>query len=257
MKRVFLILLILFVSCLNSFSQADDLNKDFEAANQAYATGDFLKASQLYESALKGDSHNWQTYYNLGNCYYKLDMLPFAILNYNRALLLEPGNSDIRYNLEIASTRTTNRIVAIPQFFLVRWIAQVRELFSSNTWGWISICSLTGLLFFVVLFVVSRRAVIRKLTFSFSTVFLFFMIVSMVSAQQQKSMIEDFRGAVVMRNAVPVKSSPSDNGTDLFVLNEGVEVTVVSVLGSWSEVSIASGNKGWLLSDSIEMIKPD
>lgn len=256
MKRVFFIIFVLLLSFYNGFAQTDNLNKDFMAANQAYADEDFLKASQLYESTINGDSHNWEAYYNLGNCYYKLDMLPKAILNYNRALLLEPSNSDIRYNLEIASTRTTNRIVAMPEFFLVRWIDQLRALFSSDTWAWISLLSLTVLLLSIFLFIVSRRAVIRKLTFSLSVVFLLFMIISMTSAQQQKSIIKDFNGAIIMRNAVAVKSSPSDNGTDIFVLNEGVEVRVIGSLGLWSEISIASGNKGWLLSESIEMIKP-
>ena len=68
--------------------------------DSAYIRNDYASAIQIYENLLKkGEAA--EVYYNLGNSYYKADDIARAILNYERALLLEPGNADIRANLEI------------------------------------------------------------------------------------------------------------------------------------------------------------
>ena len=65
--------------------------------DSAYMKNDFASAIQVYEALLtKGEAAD--LYYNLGNSYYKSGDIAKAILNYERALLLQPGNGDIRAN---------------------------------------------------------------------------------------------------------------------------------------------------------------
>ena len=60
--------------------------------DSAYIRNDYASAIQIYENLLKkGEAA--EVYYNLGNSYYKADDIARAILNYERALLLEPGNA--------------------------------------------------------------------------------------------------------------------------------------------------------------------
>ena len=60
-------------------------------------------------------------YYNLGNSYYKAGEIAKAVLNYERALLMKPGNSDIRANLEVARAKTIDKVEPVPEVFFVSW----------------------------------------------------------------------------------------------------------------------------------------
>ena len=79
-------------------------------ANTAYINGDFHAAADTYEELLSRGVSSMKLYYNLGNAYFKDDRIGKAILYYNRALRLAPGNDDIRYNLSVAEARTKDNI---------------------------------------------------------------------------------------------------------------------------------------------------
>lgn len=85
--------------------------------DSAYIKEDYTAAIQIYEALLK-NGEAAEVYYNLGNSYYKIGEIAKAVLNYERALLLQPGNSDIRANLEVARAKTIDKVEAIPEIFL-------------------------------------------------------------------------------------------------------------------------------------------
>ena len=94
-----------------SGSKLEDATK--AEGDSAYIRNDFASAIQIYESLLrKGESAD--VYYNLGNSYYKINEIAKAILNYEKALLLQPGNGDIRANLEIARGKTVDKVEVVP-----------------------------------------------------------------------------------------------------------------------------------------------
>ena len=59
--------------------------------DSAYIKEDYAAAIQIYEALLK-NGEAADVYYNLGNSYYKIGEIAKAVLNYERALLLQPGN---------------------------------------------------------------------------------------------------------------------------------------------------------------------
>ena len=77
------------------------------------------KAIELYEGILKSNGESAAVYYNLGNTYYKAGKIAPAILNYERCLLLDPGDSDARFNLQMARQKTIDKIEPVGDFFLV------------------------------------------------------------------------------------------------------------------------------------------
>lgn len=250
------LLLILFSLLAISGLEARQSEEEFEQANVVYDSGDYLKASQLYLEMLNGDYVSSEIYYNLGNCYSKMDNLAMSILYYNRAALLNPSDENIQYNLEIATTKTTNRIDKLPQFFLKAWFVSVSHMFSSNTWTINGLVMLAVMFASVVIFYFSNRSIIRKVMFSLFLVSLILTISAFVFSSNQKYNIQNSNVAIVMENDVAVKSSPSDGGTDLFILNEGAKIQVREVMGKWSEIVIESGNSGWLENAKIKYIRP-
>ena len=135
--KYLIIFSVLLISPLRIY--ADGNESLFASANARYAEGEYAEAIESYEQILLTGQHSPSLYYNLGNAYFKNNELTRAILNFERALLYAPADEDIMYNLDIANSLITDRIDAVPDFFLKTWIIQLQNLFSANLWGLISL----------------------------------------------------------------------------------------------------------------------
>ena len=246
----FFVLFLIQLSVLNLWAQETDL----QTAADAYSKGEFATAAEIYESTLKTDGESVNVYYNLGNCYYKMDKIAPAILSYERALLLNPGDKDTRFNLEIAKLQTVDKIEPIEQFFLTEWIQSLQSIFGTNTWSKIGIGSFILLISSLVLFFFSRKIMLKKLGFYTGIIWLIFTIISNCFAYNQKQKLLERNTAIVFAPTVTIKSSPDNSGNDLFILHEGTKVSIKSKLGDWCEIQIADGNVGWIKNSNIEII---
>jgi len=225
-----------------------------EMAATSYSKGRYSEAATFYEGILQKYGISDEVYYNLGNAYFKCDRLAPAILNFERALRLNPGDEDARFNLEMCQARIVDKIDPIGMFLIVRWYHSLGNLFNSNGWAYISI--IFFLLFIGCLFAYffARRRWLKKSGFFVGILFLTFSVLSLVYSAQSSHRITNPDEAILFTLSVTVKSSPDKSGTDLFVLHEGTKMKVRSVLGDWSEIELEDGNVGWLLSKEIQII---
>jgi tetratricopeptide (TPR) repeat protein len=249
MKRLFFILITILLASIKLSAQ--DI---LQSANEAYAKGDFTKAIELYEATLKEKGESAMVYYNLGNSYYKADKIAPSILNYERALLLDPGNGDIRFNLEIARLKTVDKIEPVGEFFLTSGFRSVQNLLGTDTWSWFAIACfilLIGSLFF---FFFSRKILIKRLSFYAGIVFLILTIFGNIFAYNQDKRLTERNSAIIFTSTTTIKSSPDESGTDLFILHEGTKVKLKSKIGNWNEIETADGNVGWIKSEEVEVI---
>ena len=69
-------------------------------ADSAYVQERYEQAISLYDKLLETGA-SASVYYNLGNAYYRIGDMAHAILAYERAYLMEPGDADIRFNLQL------------------------------------------------------------------------------------------------------------------------------------------------------------
>src|SRR6476659_7144057 len=99
MKTRLCISLLALVSATH-LSAADD--SVFTKANQAYANGRLEEAATAYESLISAGNWNANVFYDLGNARYRLGDFGQAILNYERALALEPRHPEADANLRLA-----------------------------------------------------------------------------------------------------------------------------------------------------------
>jgi tetratricopeptide (TPR) repeat protein len=223
-------------------------------ADSAYIRGDFQQAIQIYEELLSGGEAA-ELYYNLGNAYYKADDIARAILNYERALLLEPGNADIRANLELARAKTIDKVEPTPEIFFVTWGKSLVNVMSSNQWAYVSIAAFLLLICAVVAFVMAKSVALKKTGFFGGVVMLIIVILANIFAMQQKSRLQNRSNAIVITPSVSVRSTPSESGTALFVLHEGHKVEIKDAsMKSWKEIRLEDGKVGWVPDSSIEVI---
>ncbi|HIW65357.1 MAG TPA: tetratricopeptide repeat protein [Candidatus Alistipes intestinipullorum] len=226
----------------------------WDRANTAYINGDYHGAAASYEAILSQGLSSVKLYYNLANSYFKDDRLGKAILFYHRAQRMAPGNDDIRYNLHVAEARAKDKIELIPEFFLTKWMRDVRHAMSCTAWSLLSLVVLVCALVLFLLYLLASRLSLRKAGFYGTLVaFVLFVVTSWFALGERREML-DTSQAVVMSTSTAVKSSPDKSATDLFVLHEGTLVGITDRLDGWCEVTIADGKKGWLEARTIEVI---
>lgn len=255
MKKIYIALTLVSLC----FSSVFALEKDrqaalWENANNAYSAGNYEDALKGYDSLRNAGFESAKLYYNLGNAYFKTSNIGKAVLYYNRALLLSPNDPDILYNLEIAESHTVDSINEMPVFFAKRWLTDLRMMLSSNQWAVVSLVLFGSALVFVLLYLLSSSLAWRKTGFYAGILLLFLFVCSVTFASRQRTLKLHPGEAIVMSNAIPVKSSPDGGSKDIFILHEGTKVEVLSELNGWREIRIANGDKGWVLSGSIELI---
>ena len=249
MKQFFILTAILFAT-FNLSAQNDLLQQ----ANEAYSKNEFKEAAGLYEELLKTNGESAIVYYNLGNSYYKLNKIAQSILNFERALLLEPGNKDIRFNLEIARLKAVDRIEPVEDFFLTEWFRSIQNLLSTDAWSNFGIACFILMIACLFLFCFSRRIFLKKTGFFVGLGLLICVVFGNCFAYNQKKKLTNRNAAIIFAPTTTIKSSPDNSGTDLFILHEGTKVELKNKLGDWNEIETADGNVGWIKSSEIEVI---
>lgn len=250
-KLVIIILAVVLPVCACDAKTLVQLNAE---ADSAYVAERYEDAVALY-SQVADSVQNASVFYNLGCAYYRADDIAHAILWFERALQLDPGNEDIRFNLEFARGNTIDRITPRHEFFLVSVYRSMVLMMSLNQWAYVSLACFVVALLFLLLFLYSRRLLWRKFGFFASVIFLLLTVLGNVCAFQQRYFAEHRTGGVVVAPSVSVKSTPATSGNDLFVLHEGTTVELQDAsMRDWCEVRIADGKVGWLPKSSIEVI---
>lgn len=223
-------------------------------ADSAYNAGKYQEAIKGYEMLLKqGVSED--LYYNLGNAYYRTEDITHAVLNYERALRLSPGDKDIRHNLQIARSKTVDRITPETEFFFITWLRAIENSMSVDTWASAALISLAIAIIMALIYLFSNAVWLRKVGFFSAAFMLLVFVLCNIFAYAQKQSFTKQRGAIIMDAAVNVKSTPVDNGTDLFILHEGTRVDIIDdQMKQWKQIRVADGKEGWVMSKQIEVI---
>ena len=249
MKKILISLLMVVLALSTAVAQSLT-----EQAAAAYQAGEFAKAVDLYEQIARQEGTSAELYYNLGNAYFKDRQYPAAILNYERALLKDPGMGDAKANLALAQLQITDKITPTGEFFLTTWVNALRDTLSSNAWGYWGAATFVLCIIGLLLYFFDRNVVLRKLGFFGGLACLVLCIVANLFSYEQMQKHEAHDHAIVFAPTVTVKSTPADSGTDLFVVHEGTKVRIRTTLGEWSEIALADGNVGWLPTKDIEKI---
>lgn len=235
--------------------QAKDLDSLWTAGVQAYTDGKFSDASAAWTSIEESGQKSAKLYYNLGSAWFKQGNYPKAILNYERALRLDPSYSDARYNLEFTGNFVQDKIEPVPEFILKSVARKVCYVMSSNVWAVIFLVLLAAALMMGLLFLLGSSVGKRRAGFYCGIVLLLLSAGALSFSAWQKSDSVKTDTAIVMSPVSSVKSSPSSGSSkDLFVIHEGTKVTILDEVGSWKNISLADGRQGWLPAADLEVI---
>jgi tetratricopeptide (TPR) repeat protein len=245
-KLVFIFLLVSHVF----FAQSN-----FEKGNALYQKGNYEEAITAYESILSGKKESAELYFNLANCYYKLNKVAPAIYNYEKALALNPNDVETQNNLLFAHKMTIDEIKVVPKVGFAKLLRDFTGIFHYDTWAWITV-SFAGLfLLFFIGYYFSQLTLSKRIFFIGMFVLVFLILLSTLAALFEKSHDTNERPAIVFAEIVQVKSEPKSSSSDVFVLHEGAKVYLHESIENWVKIELTDGSEGWIESNNVKSVK--
>ncbi len=246
------LLSVLLARPLHALSQAEAEGM-FIVAEEAYAQGDHAKALSLFDSVATVYS-SASLYYNLGNCHFKLGDVPRAILNYERALRLEPGAEDVQANLDLARLQVVDRINELPGFALGATWGKLRGGNDVDQWARRAIWGSFIFFLFVALGLFMPQRWLRNTALGLAAAAFLTTVASTGFAAWRAAEVRDTSEAIILASKVDALSGPGTTGTVLFVLHRGTKVGVQKEQDGWYEVVLPNGSVGWMPATSLERI---
>ena len=227
----------------------------FQQATEMYNEGAYEEAISNYEQILENGEHSAALYYNLGNCYYKLNQTAPSIYYYEKALLLKPGDREIQNNLTFANQMTIDAIEPLPETGLAKIYNSFIGVLAFDQWAYLAV-------FFILIFVLGYLAYYflkyssqKRIAFISSMVSLILCVVALVFAFVQFENYKAEQPAIVFADECLVKSEPNNRSTEVFLLHEGTKVQVLESLEEYNKIQLADGKIGWVLQQDLKLLK--
>lgn len=240
--------LLFFLGLLSCGFNANAFNPKelIKQGNEFYSKNEFEKASNKYQTVIDSGYVSSELYYNLGNAFFKQHNIKSAILSYERAKLLNPGDKSIDFNLELSRSFAIDKIEALPDLFFISWYKWLRNRLSTDGWAVLSVFTFLITLGSSLLYLLTFKMGLKKIGFWIGCACLSISLLSFVFGFQLQKTQRAQNTAIIFTPMVTLKSSPAESGTNLFILHEGTKVEILDNVGDWRFVTIADGNKGWV-----------
>lgn len=247
MKKIFYIILLIF--------QVSLAQNAFEQGNQYYQRENFLAAISSYESIINSGKESADVYFNLGNCYYKLHKVGPAVYNYEKALLLNPNDQEIKTNLDFARKMAIDDIKIIPKVGFHKLIQDFTSTYHYDTWAWIAVALALVFFLFFLGYYFSRTTLKKRIFFTGMFVILLGITLSVSAGIFERNRLENEKPAIVFAETAPVKSEPKTSSPDTFILHEGTKVYILESIANWKKIELTDETTGWIESSAIKELK--
>lgn len=245
----------LIIGLLLAFIATAQNEKLFDQATEAYNNGDYEKAIGLYNSILDSGQHSAAVYYNLGNAYYKLNNIAESIYNYEKSLLLNPNDEEVKTNLGYAQNMTLDAIDTLPQTGLAKIYKSITSILTFDQWAYISIVFMVLFVLFYIAFYYFKFSTKKRWAFISSLIALFLCIISIVFAAIGKRDFNLDNPAIIFAEEIAVNTEPNIGSETVFTLHSGTKVNVLETLNNWKKIELSDGKTGWVPQTELKLLK--
>ncbi len=250
-----ILLCFAFVFFLNaSFSFAQNEEKTFQQGNEYFRQKQYDKAIESYQQLVSSGYEGTALYYNLGNAYYREGKIGYAILYYEKALKLSPGDEDIKHNIALANLKTIDKLESLPKFFLFEWWEGLLALFNASEWTMVTYIFYLLLIISIAFYFYSRNSFQQKVVLisGFTSFILLVLSSTLLVIKLNKEL--NIKNGVVIENTVNVKLSPDTGSNDAFIIHEGLKVRLEDEVDNWIKIRLEDGKVGWIQENDAKVI---
>ena len=244
---------------------------DLSVADSAYRKNNFKEAATLYSQAIQQDGISAGLLYNLGNTYYKLGKDGEAMLCYERARKLDPGNKEINENLNFLRSKVQDANKGSlqgkagnlnpDQETFIESIYRILTIETrSNSWAVFAVMAFILFLGGMAMYMFTPNVLARKTGFFSGITFLgftvIFLIISYLGARQYNLRDE----AILMNFTTELLEEADVNSAPSTVpLHKGTKLKILETKSGgdgteWLKVKLNSENVGWVKKEGIEII---
>lgn len=214
-------------------------------ANRAFVAGKYPEATQAYEAVLAQKGYSAPVLFDLGNAYYQQGNLGQAILAYQRALWLAPGDADIAANLQLAQKQAGLAATA------PHGADRIARVLSASGWAWLGCAAWTLLCASLLLRVVVPR---QTTLFNFTAIASAFVLTTAFAGAVFAS--DALKQAVIVDKNVSAFIAPFPGAQIVFSPAPGETVTIQETHGDFLRVTDRSGHAGWISKGQVTPIVP-
>ena len=231
-------------------------NNRLQTATNWYQKAKFEKAAKAYEKILNDTPNQISAsiYYNLGNCYYKLDKIGKSIFYYEKALQIKPNDADTLHNLSLANQKKVDVIKQVPQGF---WQSTIDRFFgksTSNTWANYSIGLMIGFVMCFLIYYHISISVVKRWSLGLAVLCLLCCFLSLCLGYITQQTREKQHYAIITSAATSVTTDPNIQGNVLFELHEGTKVILLQNVNNWCEIKLSDGKIGWVSKEALQAL---
>lgn len=224
-----------------------DQNSEFAKANQNFSEGHFQQAIEGYQNLVHSRHWNANLFYNLGNAWFRLENFGEAILNYERALALDPRHPEAAANLRLV--RDEARALELKPGALERYVrAATSAQYSilASTAFWLALLALTHLFY-------SRRRSGAFFSFIIFAIAVFagavYALYSLETGSKGKAL------AIVTGTNIEARLATADNAKSVLALPPGSEIKVLSQRGDWIYAALPNDLRGWIPAPGAQLVR--
>ena len=252
--------LLLFVAALSALN----LHASIQEADKAYANDEFPKAIQLYLQTAANEGTSPSLFYNLGNAYYRDGQLGKAILNYNRALKLDPTYADALTNLEFVNTKIIDKPVDNDSL-TDKVTNKIITFLNPNQWAYTTAALFLIMILCAAGYIFLNSVKLRKASFFTALILLFATIAGIIISINAANRQLSHNDAIITAESVQLSTSPrqpKDKSEEAMLLHEGTLVNIIDSLKvqgvdgnpTWYEVTVNKEHRAWINAANLERI---
>ncbi|WP_170110656.1 tetratricopeptide repeat protein [Flavilitoribacter nigricans] len=244
LSPVSLLLIFLFLfTGMTARAQPDQL---MEEGNAAYANKNYERAIEAYEKILADGFISDALHYNLANAYFRTQQLGKAILHYEKAQQLAPGDQDIKHNLEVAYGQQVDEMEPLPAFFLSQWWRGLRSRLSTNGWTIFGLFLLWVSAAGFLLWLMGKERKRRKQGFLVGIIALALCVLPFALAISRKSYDLHSKEAILLAPEAQLHFAPDTDSQVVLTIHEGLKLDLQDRISDWYKVRLPNGEIGWL-----------
>lgn len=230
-----------------SSSVLAQMEPQFTKANQEYAAGHFKEAIDGYEALARQGRWSANLFYDLGNAYFHTGDFGRAILNYERALVLDRHHPEAQTNLRVVRDEARALEIAPTSGERFAQFADANQFaIAAAIAFWLGV-------FTVAWWVFSRRrpgGAVAVSILSFSIVALAVLSVLWLEHGNRGRAL-----AIVIQNNVEARLATADNARGVLALPPGSEIKVLSKRGDWIYAALPNNLLGWIPAKDAEQVQ--